>query len=89
MSERGQVAVEMPITRYPSDAEQRQLLGAAAREAQTLVARNGGGRVLGFSSVSTVNHSETNGVALRFVFAVEAPEHVWHKRKSFAVKSHG
>lgn len=84
MSERGQIAVDVPISRYPTEAEQSQLLLSAAQEARKLLAPYKG-KLLGLADVKSVNHAETNGIALQFLFAVEAPEQVWASRKSFAV----
>lgn len=84
MSERGQIAVDMPISRYPTEAEQSQLLLSAARESKKLLAPHQG-KLLGLAEVRSVNHAETNGIALQFLFAVEAPEQVWASRKSFVV----
>lgn len=74
MSERGEVEVLMPLNRMPDKTETRQLAHDALIEARKLVAPTGG-RVLGFVSLIRAEDPITSQPALKFRFAVKAPEH--------------
>lgn len=78
MSERTQVAVELPLSRMPTPEEGRDLLKQAFAEAQKLV---GPGRVLGIVSRAFGVHRMTDQPTLIVTFAVEAPESLQPTRR--------
>lgn len=83
MSERGEVAVDLPLTNpLMSETEKRQLVRTAIDAARALLAQSGG-RLLGLKAIEPA--ALDSGPGLHFVFAVEAPESAFHQRKSFAV----
>jgi hypothetical protein len=71
MSERTEVAVELPLSRRPTPDEARDLFKQAFAEAKKLI---GPGRVLGITSRAFGVHRITDQPTLIVKFAVEAPE---------------
>lgn len=83
MSERTQVEVFLPIQGSLTDLERRALLSKAFKMAGEVCAP---GRVLGVVSVIGAVEPNSGSRALKFRFAVEAPENIQPQRKSFATR---
>jgi hypothetical protein len=79
VSERGEVAVVLPVERVPTPEENKDLIRTAFVEARKLVA-GVAGKVLGVSKVAR-GVAEDGSLALKVTFAVDAPESTWHRRK--------
>lgn len=81
MSERTEVEVLLPLDRWPDRGEVVMLRRIAFDEARRLV---NPGRVLGLVSVARAVNPETNGLAMKVRFAVEAPESIQPQNTSFS-----
>jgi hypothetical protein len=85
VSERGEVAVLLPLARKPVTAQERQELLTAAVDAARELVHPLGGRVLGVTKVARAVDPATMATALRVTFMVEAPESAFPHRSSFQV----
>lgn len=82
MSERTVVETLVPLHHFPQTREERGQVVKAAYDAAAELVKPG--RVLGLLTTARSQHALTGAPAMKFRFAVEAPESIQPQRTSFA-----